>query len=204
MLTEAPAMLYLAGLAFAEALRLPRRVARAQTRRSWRRARAPSRVLELLVVGAVVIGIWALPIAHMFTDWLKTWDYSLPPWATWLGVIVFLVSLGIRWKAQRDLGGQWSYTLETAEGHRLVTSGIYARLRHPIYTSLILWAAAQALLLHNFAAGWSGAVAVALIWFIRVPREEQLMLEEFGEEYRKYMARTGRLIPGCNPRRPAD
>ena len=197
---EPPAMLYLAGLVFSEALRLPRRVGRSRSSREWSRTSPANRLPELLVLGAVFIGIWALPIAHVFTNWLKTWDYSLPAWATWLGVIVFLVSLGIRWKAQRDLGRQWSYTLETAEGHRLVTSGIYARLRHPIYTSLILWAAAQPLLLHNFAAGWSGAVAVALIWFIRVPREEQLMLEEFGEEYRKYMARTGRLIPG----RPAD
>jgi len=201
---DVPAMLYLAGLVFSEALRLPRRVGRSRSNRKWSRTSPANRLPELLVLGAVFIGIWALPIAHVFTNWLKTWDYLLPAWATWLGVVVFLVSLGIRWKAQRDLGGQWSYTLETAEGHRLVTRGIYARLRHPIYTSLILWAAAQPLLLHNFAAGWSGAVAVALIWFIRVPREEQLMLEEFGEEYRQYMARTGRLIPGRSPGRPAD
>ncbi len=84
-----------------------------------------------------------------------------------------------------------------------MTGGIYACLRHPIYTSLILWAAAQPLLLRNLVAGWGGAVAVALVWLIRVPREEQLMLEKFGEGYKQYMERTGRLIPRCHLGRPA-
>ena len=198
---DVPAILYLAGLVFSETLRLPRRVRRVRSSRAWSRTSLPNRLPEFLVLGAVLIGIWALPVVYVFTDWLKPFDYSLPAWATWLGACVFLVSLAIRWKAQHDLGGQWSFTLETAEGHRLVTGGIYACVRHPIYTSLILWAAAQPFLLHNLVAGWSGAVAVALIWLIRVPREEQLMLEKFGGEYRQYMARTGKLIPkGCSGR----
>jgi hypothetical protein len=124
--------------------------------------------------------------------------------ATRLGVAVFLVSLALRWKAQRDLGGQWSFTLEIAPGHHLVTRGVYAHLRHPIYASLLLWAAGQPLLLHNWLAGWSGAVAVVLVWLIRVPREEALMLDAFGEEYERYRARTGRFIPRCKPGKPAQ
>jgi protein-S-isoprenylcysteine O-methyltransferase Ste14 len=195
---DAPAILYLAGLVFSEALRLPRRVGRVRSSRAWSRTSLPNRLPEFLVLGAVLIDIWALPVVYVFTDWLKPFGYSLPAWAIWLGASVFLVSLVIRWKAQHDLGGQWSFTLETAEGHRLVTGGIYACVRHPIYTSLLLWGAAQPFLLHNLVAGWGGAVAVALIWLIRVPREEQLMLEKFGGEYRQYMARTGKLVPkGC-------
>lgn len=68
--------------------------------------------------------------------------------------------------------------------------------------SLVLWAAAQPLLLHNQLAGWGGAVAVALIWLVRVPREEALMLAAFGEEYKRYMARTGTFIPRCEPADP--
>ena len=200
---DAPAILYLAGLVFSEALRLPRRVARSQSSREWSRTSLANRLPESLVLGAVLIGIWALPIVYVFTDWLKPLDYSLPAWSIWLGACVFLVSQVIRWKAQHDLGAQWSFTLETAEGHRLVTGGIYACLRHPIYTSLILWAAAQPLLLRNLVAGWGGAVAVALVWLIRVPREEQLMLEKFGEGYKQYMERAGRLIPRCHLGRPA-
>jgi protein-S-isoprenylcysteine O-methyltransferase Ste14 len=200
---DAPAVLYLAGLVFSETLRLARRVGRIRSTRAWSRTSLPNLLPEFLVLGTVLIGIWLLPILYAFTDRLKPLDYSLPAWASWLGACVFLVSLVIRWKAQHDLGAQWSFTLETAEGHRLVTGGIYALLRHPLYTSLILWAAAQPFLLRNLVAGWGGAVAVALIWLIRVPREEQLMLEKFGEEYRQYMERTGKLIPKCRFGHPA-
>jgi protein-S-isoprenylcysteine O-methyltransferase Ste14 len=91
--------------------------------------------------------------------------------------------------------------VETHDEHRLVTTGIYAHIRHPIYASLALWAVAQPALLQNLVAGWSGAVAVASIWLLRVPREEKMMLNTFGEEYRQYVSRTGRLLPR---RRPQD
>jgi protein-S-isoprenylcysteine O-methyltransferase Ste14 len=195
MATVAAAVLYLAGLVFAEALRLPRRIARVRSRHSWRRASARARVAETIVLGAVILGIWVFPLAYAFTDWLRPFDYSVPVWAVWAAASVFALSLVIRWEAQRSLGEQWSSTLEMAEGHALVTGGIYAYIRHPIYASLILWAAAQPFLLNNVIAGWGGALAVALIWLVRVPREERMMLERLGEEYRRYVTRTGRLIP---------
>ena len=144
---------------------------------------------------AVLLGIWALPLAHAFTDWLRPFDYAVPAWTVWVAALVFVSGLIIRWQAQRTLGRQWSHTLETARGHALVTDGIYSRLRHPIYVALLLWTVAQPLLLQNVIAGWGGAVAVALIWIVRVPREERMLLERFGDQYRQHMARTGRAIP---------
>jgi protein-S-isoprenylcysteine O-methyltransferase Ste14 len=199
---EAPVMLYLAGLVFSEALRLPRRVGRIQSADEWNKPSRVHRLSEIPVMSAVLIGIWVLPAIYAFTDWLSPFDYSLPAWAVWLGAGVFLVSLAVRWRVQRALGEQWSPTIQTAQRHVLRTDGPYTRIRHPLYASLVLWAAAQPLLLTNGLAGWGGAVAVALIWLIRVPREEQLMLDTFGEEYRQYMARTGRLIPWCRSDHP--
>jgi protein-S-isoprenylcysteine O-methyltransferase Ste14 len=54
---------------------------------------------------------------------------------------------------------------------------------------------AQALLLWNWVVALAGLASFALLYFLRVPREEQMMLEQFGEEYRAYMNRTGRVIP---------
>ena len=54
---------------------------------------------------------------------------------------------------------------------------------------------AQTLLLQNWIAGPSGLVSFALLYFLRVPREEQMMLDQFGDEYQAYMKRTGRVIP---------
>jgi len=98
-------------------------------------------------------------------------------------------------RTHEALGRNWSVTLEVRENHRLVTEGIYRYLRHPMYTAFWLWALAQALLLPNWIAGPAGLLGFGTLYFFRVSREEQLMLDTFGEEYRAYMARTRRIIP---------
>jgi hypothetical protein len=62
---------------------------------------------------------------------------------------------------------------------------------------------AQVLLLPNWIAGFSALVAVALLCIVRVPRDESMMCEFFGDEYRHYMRRTGRVVPRAFPRRVA-
>jgi len=198
-----PSLIYFLGLAFAEILRLPLRINRIRNHQQWNNLRSPFQVSEYFVVASVILGIWVLPIIYFFTDYLHPYDYSLPPWATWFAIGIFLISTLIRWSAQRTLDRHWSYTLETREGHALVKTGIYSFTRHPIYVSLILWAIAQPILLMNFIAGFGGAVAVALIWIVRVPREEQMMIELFGEEYRRYMAQTGIFFPKKPPKESA-
>jgi protein-S-isoprenylcysteine O-methyltransferase Ste14 len=64
-----------------------------------------------------------------------------------------------------------------------------------MYASMWLWGVAQALLLQNWIASWAGLVMFLPLYLLRVPREERMMLEEFGEEYRAYMNRTGRVVP---------
>jgi len=64
-----------------------------------------------------------------------------------------------------------------------------------MYASMWLWGIGQALVLQNWIAGWAGLVSVALLYLLRVPREEQMMLDEFGGWYRAYMDRTGRVVP---------
>jgi protein-S-isoprenylcysteine O-methyltransferase Ste14 len=198
----AAVIVYVAGLVFAETLRVPRRIGHFRScrlRNSGHRRRDP---FEYLVMAAVILGIWVLPLTYVVTPWLQPLDYSLPRWTSWIAAPVFAVSLLIRLIAHRTLGTQWSGTVEVPAEHRLVTAGIYGRVRHPIYASLVLWAAAQPALLQNLAAGWGGAVAVAIIWLLRVPREEQMMLEEFDGEYSDYMARTGQLVPTRRRRGP--
>lgn len=94
-----------------------------------------------------------------------------------------------------DLGHNWSATLRIRPEHSLITHGVYRRIRHPMYTAHLLWAIAQGLLLANWLAGWIFLVAFVPLYLLRVPHEEQMMLEQFGQEYRTYMARTGRIIP---------
>lgn len=188
-------ILYFVGLAFSEALRLPRRYAHLQSRREWQLGNGVSRESEFGVLFGIFIGLWMLPGVYAFTGLLDSHSYSVPESVVWIAIVVFLIGLVIRWQAHKTLAGMWSGTLELAQDHKLVTSGIYGYLRHPIYTSLILWALCQPVLLPNVVAGWSGFVAVLLLWLVRVPKEEAMMLTKFGDEYRQYAARTGKIVP---------
>ena len=98
-------------------------------------------------------------------------------------------------RSHKELGRNWSITLEIREQHRLVSGGPYALVRHPMYTSFMLMGLGQAFLLSNWVAGLAGLVGFAVLFFLRVDREERMMIENFGPDYRAYMARTKRLIP---------
>jgi protein-S-isoprenylcysteine O-methyltransferase Ste14 len=86
-------------------------------------------------------------------------------------------------------------SLQLKDGHKLITTGVYEKIRHPMYTAFWLWALAQALLLPNWIAGFAGLVGFGALYLLRVGPEEQLMIDQFGDEYRDYMARTGRILP---------
>ena len=77
----------------------------------------------------------------------------------------------------------------------VIFKAIYGYIRHPMYASHWLWSIAQVLLLQNWIAAFASLVTFIPLYLRRVPQEEQMMLEHFGEEYRTYMERTGRVIP---------
>lgn len=151
------------------------------------------RELTLLLIGFVGLGI--LPWVYVFTGFPRAADYPFSPAQVWLGVVAAVAAIAVFYFTHRDLGRNWSVSLDVRRDHKLITGGVYRLVRHPMYSAFWLWALAQALLLPNYAAGLSGLVTFGLLYFMRVGREEQLMLDTFGEEYRGYMARTKKLIP---------
>jgi protein-S-isoprenylcysteine O-methyltransferase Ste14 len=151
---------------------------------------------EQWLMFAVFMGLLCLPMLHLATPWFDALDYRLPEAAPWVGAAMMAASLAYFHRTHVDLGRNWSPSLEVHSEHRLVTQGVYARVRHPMYASIWLFALAQPLLVHNWLAGAFGVLAFGLLYALRVPREEALMLDTFGDEYRAYMQRTGRLWPG--------
>jgi protein-S-isoprenylcysteine O-methyltransferase Ste14 len=147
-------------------------------------------LLALVVVGNIIA-----PALYLFTPWLRFADYRLPAFVPWCGAATMVIALWLFWRAHVDLGLNWSITLEMRKGHELIVHGVYRRVRHPMYAAIFLFAVAQAFLLQNWLAGWAGLVTVAILYFVRTPREEKMMCEFFGESYRNYMQRTGRLWP---------
>lgn len=106
-----------------------------------------------------------------------------------------ICALWLFWRSHTDLGLNWSQTLELRENHQLIKEGVYRSIRHPMYASIWLWCLAQGLMLENWLAGWYAGVAFALMYIVRTPREERMMCEKFGDDYRNYMRHTGRLLP---------
>lgn len=173
------------------AIRLPyRRRARKLATVADRRS-----VREWTALGATILGLVAIPLAYALFDVFDFADRPFVAWVAWVGVVVQALFVWLFWRSHKDLGRQWSVTLEIRENHRLVTEGVFSRVRHPMYSSFWCWAIAQALLLPNWVAGLSGLVTVAWLYFSRVADEEAMMRETFGAEYDAYAARTGRLIP---------
>jgi protein-S-isoprenylcysteine O-methyltransferase Ste14 len=126
--------------------------------------------------------------------WLGFLAIPLPAWLRWFGFFLGLVSLGFWIWTQVALGKEWSPQLQLRQEHHLVTDGPYTHIRHPLYTAMMGFAAGLALL----TANWVFLVLAVLIilgLIARVPKEEQMMLDEFEDQYKAYMQRTGRFFP---------
>ncbi|THV24995.1 protein-S-isoprenylcysteine O-methyltransferase [Peteryoungia ipomoeae] len=148
-------------------------------------------LLTLCGVGLALMPVlWRLGALGTFADR----GQSIP--ALVLGLVAACGFLWLFRRSHKDLGRNWSVTLEVREGHQLVTQGVYAFMRHPMYASFFLWGIAQALLIPNWIAGLAGLTAVAALYAVRQEKEEAMMRETFGAQYDAYCQRTRRLIPG--------
>lgn len=126
--------------------------------------------------------------------WLEVLLVPLPDWLRWTGIALGVVSFVLYAWSQATLGKAWSPHLQMREEHQLVTTGPYARIRHPIYLALIGFLTGIALVTANWFFIALLVVSIVVL-ALRIPKEEQMMIEDFGEEYKAYMQRTGSLLP---------
>jgi len=154
-----------------------------------------SSATDTVGLAAALFGMAILPGFYVASGIPAAADYPANAWAVALGTVIFAAALWVFRRSHKELGRNWSITLEIREQHRLVETGPYARVRHPMYTSFLLMAVGQAFLLANWVAGLAGLIGFAVLFFLRVGKEERMMLEIFGAEYRAYMERTKRIIP---------
>jgi protein-S-isoprenylcysteine O-methyltransferase Ste14 len=159
--------------------------------------------LEKALLFLVISSSTLLPLVYLFTPLLAFADYRLPAFAPWCGTAIMVVALWLFWRSHADLGQNWSVSLEVRKDHQLVSHGVYRSIRHPMYASIFLWSIAQALLLPNWLAGWSALGPFAVMYILRTPREERMMCEFFGQDYRDYMGQTGRIFPRIKGRKDA-
>jgi protein-S-isoprenylcysteine O-methyltransferase Ste14 len=156
-------------------------------------------VLAWSAFGAMLI----LPIVGLGTPFLRVGAFVPPPPLFWAGAVLLALVLRLFWRAHADLGLNWSVNIQMRGGHSLVTGGIYSRVRHPMYAALLLSAIAFVPVLHNWIVSLTMLLVAGLFVTVRASEEEGFLSRAFGDGYREYAARTGRILPRLRSRAPA-
>ena len=131
--------------------------------------------------------------------WMRWSSLELPSGIRWAGAGIGAATLPIHWWIFESIGKNITPTVETREKHELVTNGPYRWVRHPLYTSGFTFFLSLSLVAANWFMGLASLSALLLI-LARLPKEEEKLIERFGDEYREYMKRTGALVPRLKAR----
>jgi protein-S-isoprenylcysteine O-methyltransferase len=144
-------------------------------------------VFGVMIYGGVLITLLDFAQGPRQTHWL----------ATSLGLFLASVGVALRYTSIRALGHFFTYELRIEPGHRLVQHGPYRFIRHPGYAGVLLLLAGLPLIFQN--QNWYGFLWLGLVcgsfMIVRIPQEEAMLIEAFGDEYRAYIKCTKRLIP---------
>ncbi len=151
-------------------------------------------VLDRLLTALPALGMFIAPIVYTRTSWLDWASYQLGAWSLVPGVVFLVLGLWLLWRAHADLGRHWSAGLQIRRGQKVIRTGVFRYIRHPLYAAYFLWAFSQPLLIHNWFAGFSMLVSFVPVYAYRVAREEQMMRGHF-PEYCVYAQNTDRLWP---------
>ena len=125
--------------------------------------------------------------------WGPSWVFPMP--IQWTFVAIAIGGCAFAWWARIHLGKLWSASLTRKTDHRLVDSGPYAIVRHPIYTGLLVGAFATAAIRANLAAS-AGFLLFIVGYWVKARAEEVFLSAELGAaNYAAYRARVPMLIP---------
>lgn len=158
-------------------------------------AESPSRVLTLAAVVMILASYWPLPEAVL-------WTMSSP--GNWVMAGLVVLGLGFTWAARLHLGPLWSSTSAPTEDHRIVETGPYGVVRHPVYAGLLLAVFATAIERGRLEAIAGALVLIAAI-SLRAKLEERFLRRDLGDDaYTSYRRRVPMLIPFTKFAAPAS
>jgi protein-S-isoprenylcysteine O-methyltransferase Ste14 len=148
---------------------------------------------------AVYLTLMVTAYALVFDRWLsKGWlghrfvPDSAPLGA--VGVAITFAGVALAVWARYHLGQNWSATVTLKEGHELIRSGPYGRIRHPIYTGMLIAFAGTALTLGEYRGLLGFAIATSTFFF-KARKEERYLTQEFGERFQDHLRNTGMFLP---------
>jgi protein-S-isoprenylcysteine O-methyltransferase Ste14 len=150
-------------------------------------------LMIVIKVGGLVL--WFSPLVYLINPHWMAWSkIGLPEWVRWIGVGIGVLCVALIYWLFSSIGSGITPTSATRKEHKLVTSGPYRWVRHPLYTVGSSMFIAFGMMADNWFIAVLGALTFMLM-AIRTPKEEANLIEKFGDEYRAYMKRTGRFLP---------
>jgi protein-S-isoprenylcysteine O-methyltransferase Ste14 len=147
---------------------------------------------SMLLIGVTLGAGLLLPIV---VDVLGIGLYSIDLTEGLVALVVMLSGLGLRVWAAVTLGGYYTRTLMTTEGHKVITTGPYAWVRHPAYLGVILLWSGFGVLSSSLPLALLFPVVFVAVYLYRISVEERMLVSELGDDYVQYQRRTHKLIP---------
>jgi protein-S-isoprenylcysteine O-methyltransferase Ste14 len=158
-------------------------------------ARRDEKPLVFVMRAVFGLAFWLSTLAYLINPrWMAWAQLPLPPALRWSGALLGLLGLPLMYWVFSSLGNNVTHTTVIRREHSLVTYGPYRWVRHPLYTVAMLTFFGFILLSANWFI-FLLAVITSTTIILRTPQEEARLVEKFGDEYRRYMAQTGRFLP---------
>jgi protein-S-isoprenylcysteine O-methyltransferase Ste14 len=143
----------------------------------------------------LILGIQVVPLIYIFSIDFGQTDYHIWKWLSFPVLIFYIFCIWLFGKALADLGRWWAPGQELKNDLELVRTGAFFYVRHPMYTAIIGIAVCQIFMIQNWIAGPISLILVAPFCIYQIRREERLLIQFFGDDYRDYIRQTGMLWP---------
>jgi protein-S-isoprenylcysteine O-methyltransferase Ste14 len=151
-----------------------------------------SRYHLLIVLGGILFTPWTSRVLGESPIW------NPGPVGVYLLTVVTLAGISFTWWARIHLGRFWSNAITHKEGHRVIDTGPYGMVRHPIYTGLIIGMLATGVAVGTVTA-ILGAILISLGMSWKAKMEEVFLSQELGPDYGSYCRRVPMIIPFLPP-----
>lgn len=156
--------------------------------------RAPKSLFGLILQGIGFALVWSMRRQPNFSPFIDG-QFILNIVLQILAVLIAVASVWMAMSAVRELGKQWSLEARLTENHKLITSGVYQIVRHPIYTAMLGMLISTGIIF----SFWYILIAAVIVFFIgtkiRTIAEEKLLKEAFPDEYKEFSKKVPAFIP---------
>lgn len=154
-----------------------------------------------IVLRLAGFALWIATFGYLiFPESVQWASIPLPTWIRWIGVIAGVFCSWLFYWTLHSLGKNLTDTVAIRSGATLVTHGPYRWVRHPYYVAAALLMASVTVLTANWLIGLTSLIVLVLL-AVRTPKEEEMLVERFGDDYREYMRKTGRFLPRLRAKR---